>query len=496
MSKAAQPFPTCADPPGIERPRFFSGQFLTDQDLEAAQHYVIEKNRLHNRYLVGQGVVCGMTVRCAPCSTEAVVIEPGYAIDCCGYDIVICEETQFNVIEHLEACRHQEAPNCVERISRSSFCEKEETKHCLVIYYDEEHIRPVSAMTRRNGCNVDRCEPSRTREIFRFGLIPADEIEGLNPQLSMWDQLSKCTSEVFPRMAEFVAEISEAQSNINDGNLDNFHATIVSIYCRMRDYVIELYRNGPNNRCSIVDDLAEYDEKLKSVSPSPQNQKYLSIVYEALFGVFVYIIQFIIDCICDAFLVRCAPCKDNAVLLACLTLKERKIIHICNIVRTQVLTGPAFRYWLQPVFEGLDQILSFLCCEFSMLDLLDSYFQPRKRGFSTVDDTLRTADVGLKSAAAFATTARRGFNISRVMEVVRPGTVSVMEVVGKDATLAKKLIEKTGAEVEIETAPTDNEAYNLKNFARMSWTVPPSARKVKITVAPDGRVTAMRVMKE
>src|SRR5438552_12275393 len=89
--------PTCGGVECFERPRYFCGQLLTDKDLDAAQRYVIEKNKLHNRYLVGTGVVCGLAVRCDPCDECAVTVEPGHAIDCCGNDIVLSEQAPFNV---------------------------------------------------------------------------------------------------------------------------------------------------------------------------------------------------------------------------------------------------------------------------------------------------------------------------------------------------------------------------------------------------------------
>jgi hypothetical protein len=84
----------------IERPQFFPGQLLTDADLSAGLNYVIEKNKLHNRFLHGWGVVCGLKVKCFPCctghgSSGKVLVEPGYAIDCCGNDIVLSDEQEF-----------------------------------------------------------------------------------------------------------------------------------------------------------------------------------------------------------------------------------------------------------------------------------------------------------------------------------------------------------------------------------------------------------------
>ena len=71
------------------RPRFFAGQLLTEDDLSALTAYTTAKDRLHNRYLFGAGVVCGLWVSCDPCGGGTVTVQPGYALDCCGNDLML-----------------------------------------------------------------------------------------------------------------------------------------------------------------------------------------------------------------------------------------------------------------------------------------------------------------------------------------------------------------------------------------------------------------------
>src|SRR5512147_1637223 len=97
--------PTCCC--GLEclcRPRFFAGQLLTDEDLNRLDHYIVAKNRLHNRYLHGWGVVCGLEVVCSPCS-DTVTVRPGYAIGPCGEDIVVCNDQPVDVCLLIANCR-------------------------------------------------------------------------------------------------------------------------------------------------------------------------------------------------------------------------------------------------------------------------------------------------------------------------------------------------------------------------------------------------------
>lgn len=74
----------------LKRPLFFAGQLLDAEALAAEQDYQREKRRLHNRALLGYGVVSGLGVRVESATdTDAVriVIDPGYAIDARGEEI-------------------------------------------------------------------------------------------------------------------------------------------------------------------------------------------------------------------------------------------------------------------------------------------------------------------------------------------------------------------------------------------------------------------------
>ena len=54
------PCPACGGLECLCRPRFFAGQVLTEDDLNRLENYVVAKGKLHNRYLHGPGVVCGL----------------------------------------------------------------------------------------------------------------------------------------------------------------------------------------------------------------------------------------------------------------------------------------------------------------------------------------------------------------------------------------------------------------------------------------------------
>jgi hypothetical protein len=82
----------------LVRPRFFCGQLLTDTDLEALVTWSGSRFRLA-RHRHGWGVAHGLRITCDPQNPAGVLIQPGYAVDCCGNDIVVCEAGRYSLAD-------------------------------------------------------------------------------------------------------------------------------------------------------------------------------------------------------------------------------------------------------------------------------------------------------------------------------------------------------------------------------------------------------------
>jgi hypothetical protein len=80
---------------GVERPRYFAGKLLTAEDLELEQAYHIGRRRLLTRMLHGAGVVSGLTV--GEATGETVTVEPGFALDPRGREILVCEPHELAI---------------------------------------------------------------------------------------------------------------------------------------------------------------------------------------------------------------------------------------------------------------------------------------------------------------------------------------------------------------------------------------------------------------
>ena len=132
--------PVCRGLEVAERPLFGTGQTLTAADLTALQDYVQNKNRLHNRFQHGWGVVCGLEVLCHDCE-GSVTIRPGYAIDPCGNDIVVADAVRYDVIEAIRDCtraKRRHGDECDPWVPpRDEGCDEALSHWCVAVRYRE-----------------------------------------------------------------------------------------------------------------------------------------------------------------------------------------------------------------------------------------------------------------------------------------------------------------------------------------------------------------------
>ncbi|MCW3494221.1 hypothetical protein [Microbacterium sp. SSM24] len=155
--------PVCQGLHTFVRPRFFAGQLLTETELTGLTTYFMEKQRLHNRYLHGYGVVVGLQVECDGCG-PGVIVRPGYAIDPCGADIVLPDTVSVDVGKLIASCsRRVEVDDCdPPRYPRADGCDDREQTWCLWVRYKEQQARPLTPLgggAAPSGCG---CGASRS----------------------------------------------------------------------------------------------------------------------------------------------------------------------------------------------------------------------------------------------------------------------------------------------------------------------------------------------
>jgi hypothetical protein len=477
--------PTCKGLECLERPRYFAGQLLTEAELNSEQAYVIAKNRLHNRYLHGWGVVCGLEVVCSSCDGWVKVRE-GYAIDPCGNDIIVCRARDFNVVEAINKCldaKRSRYDDCPPWQDPNADCRDEEEQWCITIEYEETQTkatmplrqegtsscesgcgcgggngkgRKKAAASSKSGCGCGggcgdasappksnargvACEPTRILEGYSLGVIcqpaacreehlkrgdlvlnrsmaatasfvpnqrmgpmSAQMIQALVPKEVLengWVQagfrlddentLFAGILEVFTEVESFLGErltVSEmAQVTAafvtvvqRDGGTKVAASGDEAVFtaglagretfcCRFRRALRELYVDNPLNvRCTGFDCPPcapprpnDPDPTTGTVNPPATDAAVIECLVNAL-------VDYIVDAVCLRLLPPCPPTPcDDRLILACVTVRNGKIVHICNFAcRHYAGSFNSLTYWtsIVPVVSLITQIVRRICC--------------------------------------------------------------------------------------------------------------------------------------
>ena len=192
---------TCCALDCIERPRFFCGQLLTDHDLQDLVHWSRDKFALQ-RYRTGWGVACGLRLSCVPGERTKLRLSPGYAVDCCGNDIVVCEEICLDL---ADLCLDKEDPCAKWRSGKDAEeRDKQEIRIAdIIIHYAEQDGSPQTALGRNHCYEAVDCEPSRVKETYRLSWneLPTNTLPG-KEHFRRWLEGYKTCSKVYRAFLE------------------------------------------------------------------------------------------------------------------------------------------------------------------------------------------------------------------------------------------------------------------------------------------------------
>jgi len=94
----------------LQRVRFFNGQLLYSEDLNQFSKYFNNKQRLLNQQVVGvNGIVCGLRVENVIYDNGClnINISKGFAIDCCGKEIIIAKDSKYTIEFPIQICKEK-----------------------------------------------------------------------------------------------------------------------------------------------------------------------------------------------------------------------------------------------------------------------------------------------------------------------------------------------------------------------------------------------------
>lgn len=156
--------------PYFERNNFFYGKLMTVRDFFAEQCYFNEKRWLINKATIGWGVVCGLEIKEINGETGKVKVSPGMALDCCGREILVCEEQIVDLVPEEDECEKDEKKQRLADTKRYLICI--EYRECKT---EPLPLPPISCDQK------EQCEFNRIRDSFRIRVIPYHEPCGPEP---------------------------------------------------------------------------------------------------------------------------------------------------------------------------------------------------------------------------------------------------------------------------------------------------------------------------
>lgn len=439
-----QPCPDCGGLECLCRPRFFAGQLLTEQDLNRLDHYIVEKNKLHNRHLVGSGVVCGLEVLCDQCD-ERVRVTPGYAISPCGEDIVVCKPDYVDICALIDRCRKTDEVDCRPYAGKDG-CEEVEEEWVLAIRYMESPARGMTALTGASSCGCGApsasscgcgaksgagcscassaapaaangeaprlrrgappsCEPTLVCESYRYEIFrKPEEKDDKDRSGEDSDWLIASLAGVFERLDGDMArritcclrDLEKALPSPPSSDATNIpqqeRQAWVSWACAVkRSLAAYLTRLGGGN-CEAVAELGAI------LVPNANSANFDEEFQYAVMELVMVAVQSALHCICSNLLPACPPPEDPRIPLAVVTVRRTgcDIVKVCNWtpLRRHVTTFRSLDYWFGwlPLREFIRNAIEAVCC--------NTFGLPMRYEAGKTPDTSGKATVETAEAAA------------------------------------------------------------------------------------------------
>jgi hypothetical protein len=452
---ACQPCPECGGLQCLCRPRFFAGQLLTEQDLNRLEQYVIAKNQLHNRYLVGEGVAGGLEVTCSPCA-NTVTVSSGYAIDTCGNDIIVCSPDTVDICKLINSCTPTTAINCAP-YKDGTTCQDLEQEWILAIRYQEVPSRGMTALTGSSQCNCGTCastgcscggtaktaggccgqtvnnsapqvtpslprrgapptcEPTVTCEAYRYEVFPAPPTAAVrNPVYGRGVEgvASALGGDLFARFTCCVQALTANMPALPTTPVTD-QTTWSAYCCNLRQALIQYVISNGTTDCQAL-------AKLQAVvcpAPTLDPASFVMALAQAFETEIEIAFEILIGCFCSAALPPCLPPGDPRVPLACVRVRasDCAILSVCNWtpLRKHVVTVKTLSYWLGwlPYSGMIRQFMQQACCAiFNLSDQLGQ-FAPQTFGAAAAErGAAAEGSQGLNTPISFATQTYQASN--------------------------------------------------------------------------------------
>ncbi|MBR0820226.1 hypothetical protein [Bradyrhizobium liaoningense] len=491
------PCPTCGGLECLCRPRFFAGQVLTEDDLNRLENYVIAKNRLHNRYFHGSGVVCGLEVVCDFCDPGSVVVKTGYALSPCGDDIIVCKDARASICDLISRCKPRDNDCDPYGAQQPTECKEGIRQYVLSICYEERPSRGVQPLMTEpcscggkgscgcggsgkhasgggcgGGASIHRtaaskaatrynpqCEPTQICEGFRFTATKYVDPKRKPADLGrygVWGMLAAKAEQFGPLLLRLIAcylkavEIRDSFAQIQNNLTGNVHEIGLAhseYLSALRDFAAEHVAH----RC----DLARELDRIATPRPTMLHGRENAVSAGDWKAAFDRLNDLWLDafreCFCSALLPPCPEFASDCVPLAVVTVDTEscRVIEICNwSAREFALALPSLYYWSSFIqWAAIKDGLAKLCCGSSR-----EIWQIIFRAFESIIRS-NTEHVGL--AAMVQPSGAAAAPVSELPNGVTPATLTALSEMIQKATMPDgmaRLLSRAGGGAPPEVA--------------------------------------------
>ncbi|WP_086930826.1 helix-hairpin-helix domain-containing protein [Agarilytica rhodophyticola] len=245
----------------LQRPKFFAGQLLGENDLNALLSWAQSKFKL-GRFDAGWGIACGLHLQCADAqhpdikqkgaTSTTLTLHPGYAVDSSGNDLLVCAPYEFDLSDVCQPSQGRCADIVVPPEDEHAeflglaLSDGELVAVDVFIHYQEEPAQALPALGRGTCAEHDACEYSRVNETvtveWRYAKTSAQpDIR----QLSDWERLyyAKSRSVVDAYIERFGGLLGQ-----------NLAQNLSVIRCWLLDWI---EREGIYHACFLPDAIAQ-----------------------------------------------------------------------------------------------------------------------------------------------------------------------------------------------------------------------------------------------
>jgi len=334
--------PDCCNLVCFERPNYFCGHLLSDADLTLGQNYFREKSKLYHRTMEGFGVVCGLRLRCDPHCDGQIQVSNGFAIDCCGNDLVVCQPTTYDVLGELRKRKWiVEAPKdpCKKDEHQDRDCTG---KHCFYvgICYEEQDAEFITPFQTDCSPGPSSCEPTRIREGVRFELYqemptrpnPLDEIEKRIERcfaIFREGQFSRGLTQYAPEILSILESNPQAHEEGNREEYQQEYQDPCDLFCKVRALFLHQLRVCPDAyNCNLE------HEVWKICCPEGTQQFDRGEVESAFKRLFELVQKYVFSCVLAEFAFLCPePSDPCCVLLGSVEVEHGRLTRVINYPR-------------------------------------------------------------------------------------------------------------------------------------------------------------------